>query len=239
MALYVFSDAHLGCSSPDKEAEKLSKIRSLVKLVEQDGDRLVILGDLFDFWFEYKYVIPKAYHGVLFLLNDLVDRGIQVDYVSGNHDFWMGDFFDKYLGVHVHRDSFALDYQGRKLLMIHGDGLAPADKGYRILKRILRNRFNIWLYRKLPPDWAYPLARWVSGNSRDYTSRRDHVFAADYEAYARKQVENGYDAVIIGHLHIPIITRFERGVYINSGDFITHFSYVRCDASDIALEYLK
>jgi UDP-2,3-diacylglucosamine hydrolase len=239
MALYIFSDAHLGCGSPDKEAEKISKICSLVKLVELDGDRLVILGDLFDFWFEYKYVIPKAYHDVLFLLRELVKRGIKVDYVSGNHDFWMGDFFERHLGVTVHRDTLSLDYHGRRYLMIHGDGLAPADRGYRILKRVLRNRFNIWLYRKLPPDWAYPLAQWVSGNSRDYTSRRDHVFARDYEDFAKSQIEHGYNTVIIGHLHIPILTRFEKGTYVNSGDFITHFSYVRCDGSDVSLEYLK
>ncbi len=239
MALYVFSDAHLGCGSPDSEDLKMSRIETLVELVRKDGDRLVILGDLFDFWFEYKYVIPKAHHEVLFLIRELVRQGIKVDYVSGNHDFWMLDFFEKYLGVAVTRDTLTLDYLGRKLLFIHGDGLAPGDGGYRFLKRILRNRFNIWLYRKLPPDWAYPLARFVSGSSRGYTSRRDHEFAEDYEKYAEEQLKNGFDVVIIGHLHIPILKQFERGTYVNTGDFINHFSYLKCDGDHMTLEYLK
>jgi UDP-2,3-diacylglucosamine hydrolase len=238
MALYVFSDAHLGCGSPQSEATKIAKITALAELVKQDGDKLVILGDLFDFWFEYKYVIPKAHHDVLFLLADLKKHGVEIHYISGNHDFWMDDFFTKYLGIEVHRDRLELDYADKKWLLLHGDGLAPADSGYRFLKRILRNRFNIWLYRKLPPDWAYPLAKWVSGSSREYTSRRDHQFAKDYEAYAHSETANGYDVVVIGHLHIPVYRPFERGLYVNTGDFINHFSYLKCDENSIRLESL-
>ncbi len=239
MALYIFSDAHLGSASSSKETEKVTRIAALFDIVKGDGDRLVILGDLFDFWFEYKYVIPKDYHEVLFMLYDLTKKGIRIDYVSGNHDFWLDDFFEKQLGLVVHRDCFDLVYDGLRLHLIHGDGLAPGDRGYRLLKRILRNRFNIWLYRKLPPDWAFPLARYVSGSSRNYTSKRDHVFAADYEAYARGKIESGCDAVIIGHLHTPIWTQIGDGTYINTGDFIDHFSYVRAENSRITLEYLK
>jgi UDP-2,3-diacylglucosamine hydrolase len=101
MALYIFSDAHLGSMDKDKEIEKLSKIASLFEKVKVDGDRLVILGDLFDFWFEYKHAIPKEHHEVLFMLTDLMRRGIRIDYVSGNHDFWLGDFFSEHMGIRV------------------------------------------------------------------------------------------------------------------------------------------
>ncbi|MEW6051677.1 MAG: UDP-2,3-diacylglucosamine diphosphatase [Candidatus Zixiibacteriota bacterium] len=238
MALYVFSDAHLGCGTPQDEARKIDKIKALVRLIKQDGERLIILGDLFDFWFEYKHVIPKAHHEVLFMLTELLNRGVRIDYVSGNHDFWMDDFFEKHMGIAVHQDRLQLEYDGRKWLLLHGDGLAPADGGYRFLKKILRNPLNIWLYRKLPPDWAFPLAKWVSGSSRDYTSQRDHQFAKDYESYARDQLENGFDVVVIGHLHIPIYRPYEPGVYINTGDFITHFSYLKCDHGTLSLENL-
>ncbi len=239
MALYIFSDAHLGCSSEEKEKNKVAKIAQMCALVKNDGDRLVILGDLFDFWFEYKHAIPKEHHDVLFMLRDLIKHRVRIDYVSGNHDFWMDDYFEDQIGVHVHRDYLNMKYAGRKIHLLHGDGLAPGDRGYRILKKILRNRFNIWLYRKLPPDWAIPLAKYVSGSSREYNSRRDHTFAPAYEAYAQRRLAEGYDVVAIAHLHIPVYKQFDSGVYVNTGDFLHHFSYVRIDADGIKLEYLK
>ncbi|MGH8014649.1 MAG: UDP-2,3-diacylglucosamine diphosphatase, partial [Candidatus Zixiibacteriota bacterium] len=105
MALYIFSDAHLGAHSSEKESLKKKKIAELCELVKADGDRLVILGDLFDFWLEYKFTAPKEHYRVLFLLSELVKQGIKIDYVSGNHDFWMDDFFDKQMGIKLYRDS--------------------------------------------------------------------------------------------------------------------------------------
>ena len=239
MALYIFSDAHLGSAAPEKEAEKVLMIEKLFEKVKTDGDRLIILGDLFDFWFEYKHAMPKDHHKVLFMLHELKSRGIQIDYISGNHDFWIDDFFEEHIGVEVHRDIFDLEYNGKKIHFIHGDGLAPADRGYRVLKRILRNPVNIWLYRKLPPDWAIPLAKYVSGSSRDYTGRRDHTFAPAYEKYAKDKLSEGYDIVVIGHLHIPVYEKYDTGVYINTGDFINHFSYARMQDDVILLEFLK
>ena len=239
MALYIFSDAHLGSGSGDKEADKVARISELLELVKADGDRLVILGDLFDFWFEYRHAIPKEHHDVLFMLRNIVKLNISVDYVSGNHDFWMGDYFERQIGVALHRDHLDIEYSGRKLHLIHGDGLAKGDRGYRFLKKILRNRFNIWLYRKLPPDWAIPLAKHVSGSSRDHTSRRDHTFTLDYQAYAQAKLSAGYDIVAIAHLHIPVFEQFNNGTYVNTGDFITHFSYVRLDSDGIELKFLR
>lgn len=238
MALYIFSDAHLGADSTEKEARKVARIASLFEKVKANGDRLVVLGDLFDFWFEYKHAIPKQHHKVLFMLTDLIDRGIAVDYVTGNHDFWMGDFFSTQMGVTVHRDFFDLNYGDKRLHLIHGDGLARADRGYRLMKRILRNRFNVWLYRKLPPDWAMPLAKKVSGSSRRYTSRRDQTFAADYQAYAEQKLTTGFDIVAIGHLHIPIIKPLGNGIYVNTGDFFDHFSYAKLADGSINLQYI-
>jgi UDP-2,3-diacylglucosamine hydrolase len=238
MALYVFSDAHLGSGTPDEEQSKLEHIERLFDRVKDDGERLVILGDLFDFWFEYRHAIPKDHHDVLFRLRELVTDGIPVDYVSGNHDFWMGDFFETQIGITLHRDIFNMEYGGSRIHMTHGDGLAKADRGYRFLKKILRNRFNIWLYRKLPPDWAIPLAKKVSGSSRQYTSQRDHIFVEEYEAYAKAKLAEGFDIVLIGHLHIPVVHTWPEGIYINTGDFINHFSYVKIADGQTRLEYL-
>ena len=238
MALYIFSDAHLGSGSDDLEQLKIRRIGELCEKVRADGDRLVILGDLFDFWFEYKHAIPKEHTDTLFLLRDLVRKGIAVDYVSGNHDFWMDNYFEKNIGANVHLDRLELEYSGKRMLLLHGDGLAKADRGYRLLKRILRSRFNIWLYRKLPPDWAIPLAKAVSSSSRHYNSRRDHTFLPDYERFAAERLAEGYDIVFIAHLHVPVHKKLDSGVYINTGDFISHFSYARVDEQGATLNYL-
>lgn len=239
MALYIFSDAHLGAHSEAKESEKLSKIGQLCELIKEDGDRLVILGDLFDFWFEYKHTAPKEHYQVLFLLSELVNQGIQIDYVSGNHDFWLDDFFEKQMKIKLHRDEFVTDYGGKRFHFIHGDGLAAGDWAYRILKRMFRSKFNIWLYRKLPSDFAFALAKKVSGSSREHSSKRENEFLSDYRNYAINKLRDRFDVVVIGHLHIPSYEETEHGLYINSGDFIEHFSYVKVTDDKISLEYLR
>jgi len=240
MALYIFSDAHLGANDPEKEIRKIAKIETLFEMVRRDGDRLVILGDLFDFWFEYKHAIPKDHHHILFLIRELIRDGVAIDYISGNHDFWMGDFFTEQIGLSVYRDHLNTEYDGKQLHLIHGDGLAKGDRGYRVLKKILRNRLNIWLYRKLPPDWAIPLAKWVSGSSRRHTQgRHEHTFAPDYRAYAFDKLKEGFDVVAIGHLHVPAYETSDAGVYVNTGDFIDHFSYAKMQDGKITLEYLR
>ena len=240
--LFVFSDAHLGANNETEEKRKREKIKELIELVKLRGTRLVILGDLFDFWFEYKNAIPKQQLQVIFRLADLVESGIPVDYVSGNHDFWLGDFLEKEAGVTIHRDKFELSFDNKRLFFIHGDGLAPQDWKYRILKRILRNRVNIALYRLLPVDWGIPLARWVSGTSRKHTSKRtdlgEHDFHPAYERYAREKLAEGYDAVLIGHLHTPLYHQWDEGVYINTGEFIKRFNYVEMSGGKLELKEL-
>jgi UDP-2,3-diacylglucosamine hydrolase len=233
--VYVFSDAHLGGGTSDEEAVKRAKLNALFERISSDATRLIILGDLFDFWFEYNHTIPKGFTWILAALHDIRRRGIHIDYVSGNHDFWMGDFWEKEMDIAVHRDTFDTTIDGKKVHCIHGDGLAKSDWGYRILKRILRNRFNIWLYRKIPADWAYALALRVSQKSRSHTSSRENTFVAEYEKYARAKLRQEFDVVLIAHLHQAIRIDDPNGIYINTGDFITLFSYVRIDHGQFEL----
>jgi UDP-2,3-diacylglucosamine hydrolase len=168
----------------------------------------------------------------------MVEEGIEVHYITGNHDFWLGDFLSREAGLVIHRDQHETVEQGKKLFLIHGDGLSPSDGGYRFLKKILRNRLNIWLYRKLPVDWGIPLAKYVAGKSRSHTSGRTMKFLQDYEDYAAAKLKEGYDAVVIGHLHQPVRKEFEEGLYLNSGDFIKNFSYLRMENGEFSLEYM-
>lgn len=239
MAVYFISDAHLGSDEPQREQEKLAKLFRLLEMVESDGHKLYILGDLFDFWFEYKHAVPKKHLHVVFRLASLTEQDIPVHYITGNHDFWLGDFLAEESGVIIHRDSFETAEEGLRLFLVHGDGLSPADWKYRAFVRFpLRNKLAIRLYRLIPVDWGIPLAKKVSSHSRLHTSGRDRKFLDDYEAYARNKLAEGYDAVIIGHTHEPQFKKFENGIYLNTGDFITHFSYGRLEGGRLSLEFV-
>jgi len=234
------SDAHLGSDDPEREKVKLDKLFSFFKRVKDDGSALYILGDLFDFWFEYRHAIPKQHLKVVFRLAALVEQGIPVHYITGNHDFWLGNFLADEVGVAIHRDHYEANIDGLRLFMIHGDGLSPSDWKYRAFVRApLRNPLAIWLYRLIPPDWGIPLAKAVSSHSRQMTADREPAFLKDYEDYAEKKLSEGFDAVLIGHVHYPVFRKFDNGIYVNTGDFYHHFSYARLDRGRFSLEYLQ
>jgi len=154
--IFFFSDVHLGLQDRQQEKEKEQRLLSFLAHVEEHAEQLFIMGDLFDYWFEYKYVVPRGYHHVISKLGMLVEHGVKVHYLAGNHDFWLRDFFPNDLGIPVYREPFAIDLRGKKFFLHHGDGLATRDTGYRILKKILRNRVNIFLYSLFHPDWTAP-----------------------------------------------------------------------------------
>lgn len=240
MAIYFLSDAHLGSDDPASEKVKLEKLFAFLEMVRRDGEKLYILGDLFDFWFEYKTAIPKQHLRVVFKLASLVEAGIPIHYITGNHDFWLGDFLSREVGIVIHGDRMEATEQGKKLFLIHGDGLSPADWKYRAFVRFpLRNRVAIALYRLLPPDWGIPLAKAVSSRSRNHTSGRQQHFLKDYETFAEKKLGEGYDAVIIAHTHEPVFKQFGNGIYLNTGDFYNHFSYGRLAEGRLVLDYFK
>ena len=237
--IYFISDAHLGSDDAAREGVKLEKLFAFFDMVAREGEKLYILGDLFDFWFEYKHAIPNQHLKVIFKLAALVERGVPIHYVTGNHDFWLGDFLPREVGIAVHRDGVTVTEQGKRLLLIHGDGLSPSDWRYRVFVRApLRNRLAIALYRLIPPDWGIPLAKAVSSKSRNFTAGREPRFLGDYEAYAQRKLTEGYDAVLIGHVHYPVMKQFDGGgMYLNTGDFYHHFSYGHLLDGCLSLEY--
>lgn len=230
MATYFVSDFHLGESNNDRDRRKLELFDGFLQRVASDLTHLVVLGDLYDFWFEYRYLIPKHNLSILFKLRELTRRGVKVSYICGNHDFWLGDFMESELGFEVATDRLVLDTPRGKVLALHGDGIAPSDYKYRMLKRILRNRAGIALYRQLPTTLAYKLALGVSGGSRQYGERKpSEPFIAEYHDFARKCFAEGYYAVICGHIHWPELVDIQGRYYVNCGDWLTYFSYVRLE----------
>lgn len=236
MAVYFISDAHLGLGSREQEKEKENRLLAFLRGIFPRTEMLFILGDLFDFWFEYRTVIPKGFHRTLAMLQEFTDAGKTIHYLAGNHDFWMDNYFSDELGMTVHVEPFDIVLQGKRIFLHHGDGLALNDLGYRLIKPILRNRINVWLYRWLHPDVGVWLARRSSRSSRQYTSNKDYGEQEGMVREAEKKIREGYDIVIMGHRHKPSLIPIGNGVYVNLGDWIDHRTYAELSNGSIELK---
>ncbi len=225
MASYFFSDVHLGLGTRSSEKLKEDRLLGFLKSILPETNSLFILGDLFDFWFEYRTVIPKGFHRTLAALQEFTDRGVKVHYLAGNHDFWMGDFFQTELGMELHFDPFEMTVEGKRILFHHGDGLAKNDTGYKLIKPVLRNKLNILLYRWLHPDLGVRLARGSSRTSRAYTSQKHYGEEEGMLEYARDHIAGGVDIVMMGHRHKPNVVPMNGGMYMNLGDWISYNTY--------------
>lgn len=225
--IYFYSDAHFGAHTPSQERQKVERFVTLLAAARGEGAEVFFIGDLFDFWFEYKHWIPKVPVEVPAAIRGFTGAGLPFHMVLGNHDIWAADYFERELGAQVHREDLAITRQGLRLLISHGDGKAPSDGGYRMLKRMLRSRLNIMLYRLLPADWAYRIARFFSGHSRELTAARPPKFLGEYDAIAGDLLRSGFDAVLMGHLHQGWVRRLGSGWWVNTGEFFERFTYVR------------
>ncbi len=237
--VYFVSDIHLGVGTAEKERVKQRRFVELTELVRRDGGSLCIVGDLFDFWYEYRSVVPRGYHDILSALARLTDAGLQVSYLAGNHDFAIGDVFSRDLGVHVFPDEFTFTSDGRRFFVFHGDGLAAKDGGYRLLKKLLRARWSQTLFRLLHPDLGFGLARRFSHSSRDYTSGKFYGETDGMRVEAQRRISDGADYVIMGHRHKPAHENIDGGVYVNLGDWLTHFSYAVFEHGDLSLRTMR
>lgn len=236
MTTYFISDVHLGLGAPEEERKKEDRLLKLLEHVRRNGAALYVVGDLFDFWFDYKTVVPRGFHRTLTALQALTDADIPVHFLAGNHDYWIGDFFEKELKIQVHLEAFETTIEGKRVFMHHGDGLAQKDLGYRLIKPILRSRLSIAAYRWLHPDIGVKLARGSSRTSRQYTSEKDFGEEEAMVAYAQGLIDTGIDVVVMGHRHRPELRTLGNGVYINLGDWITHFTYGSLNTFGMRLE---
>ncbi len=223
---YLFiSDIHLGLQSKEIENKKERLLVEFLKFAKDNCDELFIVGDLFDYWFEYKHVYQKGYFRTLTALQDLTEKGIVVHYFIGNHDFFHKDFFEKEIGVNLYHDGKQFILNGKKFFIGHGDGLVKNDLGYNILKKILRNRVIQFLYGLIHPDLGVGLAKHTSRSSRDYTAKKDYGEEDGLMDAARLKIDEGNEFVIFGHLHKKCFEKYNNGTYINLGSWITNPCY--------------
>jgi UDP-2,3-diacylglucosamine hydrolase len=236
--IIFFSDAHLGLGSREEDRHKELRLVAFLRSVARKAEHVFIVGDLFDFWFEYKTVIPKGHVRILGALAELRDRGVGITYVAGNHDFWLRDFFPEEMGIEVCLDPVERVLYGRRFLIHHGDGLLRNDTGYRILKAVLRNRVNIFLFSLVHPDLTGWIARWSSRTSRHHTGKKVYE-GSDMVEFARQKIRDGADVVVMGHNHQSHIERYEHGTYVNLGDWIDENTYAVFDGKQVSLRRFR
>ena len=235
---YFISDIHLGAPSRKESQARERRLVQFLNTIEPECKTLYIVGDLFDYWFEYKHVVPKGHTRLLGTLAQMVDRGMNLHVFTGNHDLWMQDYLSDELGATLHHGPLTLDLNGKKFYVAHGDGLGPGDLRYKFIKRIFTNPFCLWIYKRLHPNLGVGFAARMSRLSRNSQNEQDHDFLGDRERqllHSKALLEDEwFDYFIYGHRHhlkdIIIITS-ERGSikndcrYIVLGDWITLDSY--------------
>ena len=244
--VYFASDLHLGVDArlPSRERERLF-VRWLDEAVAPDADALYLLGDVFEFWFEYRRVVPRGFARLLGKLAELRDGGLRVEYFTGNHDLWMGNYFEEELGIPLHRRPRVETIDDLRFFIGHGDGLGPGDEGYKRMKRVFTNPAAQWAYARLHPNFAMALAEGVSGFSRKHTSIEEAGWLGPEREwlvrYAERKLsqEPELDYFVFGHRHLPIewILSDGRARYVNTGDWLRHQSYGRWDGKELKLRF--
>jgi len=240
--LFFLSDFHLG--APDVASSQLreKKIVSFLEEIRFSAADIFIVGDMFDFWFEYIKVVPKGYVRLLGKLAELTDAGIGVHFFVGNHDMWMNDYFQRELNLKVYYKPEKFIFNNQKFLVGHGDGLGPGDHGYKMIKKLFRNPTARWAFGIVPPWFGIGIANFFSRKSRKATGKKEEVFLGSEKewliTYCREKLkEEPFDYFIFGHRHLPIdLSLGKNSRYINLGDWINYYSYAVFDGQQLLLK---
>ena len=241
--IYFLSDFHLGAPDYETSLVREKRVVKFLDEIKNDAAQIFILGDLFDFWYEYKNVVPKGFVRILGKLAELTDSGIQIHFFVGNHDMWMKGYFEKELNIKVYHHPEEFELNGKKFLIGHGDGLGPGDHRYKALKKVFRNKFSQWLFGIMHPRLGIGIADYFSSKSRAATGKTDERFLGEDKEwliiFSREMLKTKhYDYFIFGHRHLPIDFKLNDAThYINLGDWIKYNSYVIFDGENAHLKF--
>ena len=242
--IYFASDFHLGAPNYHQSRKREERIVRWLDLITPTCSELFLMGDVFDFWFEYGKVIPKGFIRIQGKLAQMADAGIKIYFFKGNHDMWVNDYFSKEIGMEVISDELIIERGGKKFYLHHGDGLGPGDQKYKFLRKVFRNPFCQWLFSVLPPRLGMFVASGWSSKSRKISGKKV-VFLGDENEwlaiYATEQLQkNHFDYFIFGHRHLPLdIQLSESSRYVNIGEWINYNSYAVFDGQELRLAYFE
>ena len=240
--IYFASDQHFGIPNIKESQQREKKFVAWLDVIKKDAEAIFLLGDLFDFWFEYKKVVPKGFVRVLGKLAEISDSGIPIYFFVGNHDLWMKDYFETELQIKTYHEPKEFTFNNKTFLIGHGDGLGPKDKGYKRMKKVFTNPISKWFYKWLHPDIGVWLGQYLSTKNKLISGEEDVKFLGEEKEwlvqYAHRKLETKhYDYFLFGHRHLPMeIAIGKNSKYINTGDWITHFTYAVFDGIDLELK---
>ncbi|MDX1830083.1 MAG: UDP-2,3-diacylglucosamine diphosphatase [Lutibacter sp.] len=243
--IYFASDQHFGAPTSEKSKPREKLFVNWLDTIKNDAEAIFLLGDLFDFWFEYTKVVPKGFIRVLGKLAELNDSGIKIHFFVGNHDLWMKDYFESELNITIYRKPTEFTFNNKLFLIGHGDGLGPGDKGYKRMKKVFTNPFSNWLYKWLHPDIGVRIAQYLSVKNKLISGEEDIKFLGEENEWLvqyckKKLTQKHYDFFVFGHRHLPLeITISENSKYINTGDWISHFTYAVFEGENLAIKIFK
>ncbi len=244
--IYFASDFHLGAPNPEKSRERELKIVAWLDSISEQVSELFLVGDIFDMWFEYKTVVPKGFLRFLSKITQLRQRGVEIHLFSGNHDIWFFDYFSRELGIHIYHQPMVFERQGKFFFVGHGDGLGPHDTGYKMMKKVFRNRFCQFLFSWIHPDIGLCLAAFLSRRSRAAQTQKEVFVEAQKEwlfLYANRKLQElpHINFFVFGHRHLPLdlVLDNQQSRYINLGEWINFYSYAVFDQNNLHLKFYK
>jgi UDP-2,3-diacylglucosamine hydrolase len=242
--LYFASDFHLGAGGYLTSREREDRLVRWLDTIQTDAAEVFLMGDIFDFWFEYKTVVPRGYIRFLGKLAQMADAGIQLYFFKGNHDMWMFDYFKKELGAIIIDNELEIERNGKKFYLHHGDGLGPGDAKYKILKRIFRSKICQWLFARLHPNLGVGIANYWSQHSRisaDKNIPRRNMEQEWLVVYSRELLQTKfYDYLVFGHRHLPLdIQLNDASRYVNLGEWVNYSSYAVFDGIELSLHHFE
>ena len=243
--VYFASDQHLGAPTPEASFPREQKFVNWLNHIKDDAEALFLLGDLFDFWFEYSTVVPKGFVRVLGKLAELRDSGIPIYFFVGNHDLWMKDYFEKELSISVFHKPQEFKLNTKLFLIGHGDGLGPHDKGYKRMKKVFTFPLFKWMFKWLHPDLGVRLGQYMSVKNKLISGDEDAKFLGEDNEwlvqYCKRKLEiKHYDYFVFGHRHLPLdIKLSDNSNYINLGDWINYYTFGVFDKETLHLKEYK
>lgn len=248
---YFISDLHLGFLDREKDKLREDIFLQLLQKISIDAKEIFLVGDIFDYWFDYNTVIPKYFYRTLTELHNLKSKNIKIHYLIGNHDFGHYKFFEDELGIKIIKEDLSIKLEEKKFYISHGDGKALNDYGYLLLKKVLRSKISNYLYRIMHPDVGISLASNSSQKSRNYTDKKNYSDDDGLKQFAINKIEEGFDFIVMGHKHRKeyLVHNYNKtnsnysGTYINLGEWFQSPQVGIFDGVDFKLisveEFLK
>lgn len=240
--IYFASDFHLGTDGRDSTEDREIKIVKWLESIKADCKELYLLGDIFDYWYEYREVIPKGYVKFVSTMSQMLEDGTKIYLFTGNHDMWMFGYFTQEMGIPIYKEPIERKILNHHFVLGHGDGLGPSDHGYKFIKKIFANPFCQWLFKWIHPDIGIRLMRFFSHTSREWTDESEKELNPTKEwliSYCESYPNPDIDYFIFGHRHLVIDYKLQnrKGRYINLGDWLHYCSYAIYDGKELRIEY--